>query len=234
MVGAPHSAAAEQYRGFVPHVLEAESCGLILVTSAQPGDGKTLTCANLACTLATDVGRRSLVIDADLRRGTQHRLMGINREPGLSDILQGEAELGQCARNVLPNLSLLPAGSSVRNPLGLLTDEAFIKLCAQARENYEVVLIDSPPILPVIDAKIIRRMADMVVFVVQAGVSPSGGVLRSLHELKDVAGVVFNRVSAGSFRRYYYYDAYSHYGYTDSATPEEVGGRNSKNIHPPE
>ncbi len=225
--GAPNSAAAEQYRGFVPHFLEKESCRVILVTSAQPGDGKSLTCLNLACTLATDLGRRVLVIDADMRRASLHRLANVSREPGLSDVLQGEVELNACARGVLHNLSLLPAGNPIENPLALLTDEAFFKLCEQACENYEVILIDSPPILPVIDAKILRRMADMVVFVVRAATTPSGGVTRSLRELRDVAGVVFNRVSAGSFKRYYYYDAYSHYEYADP-DPPSAGERASK------
>jgi polysaccharide chain length determinant protein (PEP-CTERM system associated) len=211
--GAPNSAAAEQYRGFAPHFLEKESCRVILVTSAQPGDGKSVTCANLACTLASDIGRSVLLIDADMRRASQHRLMHSPREPGLTEVLKGEIDLSQCARNVLPNLSVLPAGGPTDNPLALLTDESFLKLCERAAENFEVVMIDSPPILPVIDAKILRRMSDMVIFVVRAGVSPTDGVLRSMRELKGVAGVVFNRVSPSAFRRYYYYDAYSHYDY---------------------
>jgi capsular exopolysaccharide synthesis family protein len=211
---APESAAAEQYRGFLPHLLESESSRIVLVTSAQPGDGKSLTCANLACVVARDLGRRVLLIDADMRRATQHQMMKAERKPGLSDILKGSVDLAVCAQNVLPNLHLLPAGGPASNPLALLNGEAFFKLVEQARENYEVVFIDSPPILPVIDAKILRRLADMVVFVVQAGSTPSGGVTRSLAELKGAAGVVFNRVSTGSFRRYYYYDAYSHYGYS--------------------
>jgi polysaccharide chain length determinant protein (PEP-CTERM system associated) len=228
--GAPNSAAAEQYRGFAPHFLEMESCRVILVTSAQPGDGKSVTCANLAWILASDLGRRVLLMDADLRRASQHRLLGVPRGPGLADVLRGEGDLSVCARPITSNLSLLPAGSSVPNPLALLTSEAFLKLCERASESYEVVMIDSPPILPVIDAKILRRMADMVVFVVRAGISPSAGVTRALRELREVAGLVFNRVSAGSFRRYYYYDAYSHYEYKDhdSAPRTEAGGLASK------
>ena len=97
-----------------------------------------------------------------------------------------------------------------------------MKLCERAAENYEVVMIDSPPILPVIDAKILRKLADMVIFVVRAGVSPSGGVVRSMRELSGVAGVVFNRVSATAFKRYYYYDAYSQYEYGDSMKPTDA------------
>ena len=207
---APQSTAAEQYRGFTPHFLARPNCRVILVTSAQPGDGKSITCTNLACTLASDLGRRVLLIDCDLRRATQHKIAGVGREPGVSEVLRGEADLRECIRTVTANLSLLPAGTTPDNPLALLTSEDFLKLCEQAAENYEVVVLDSPPILPVIDAKILHTLADMVVFVVRAGVSPSGAVIRCMDELRDVGGIVFNRVSQGGFQRYYYYDSYSY------------------------
>jgi capsular exopolysaccharide synthesis family protein len=218
---APESAPAEQYRGFLPVFLESAGCRVILVTSAARGDGKSLTCMNLALSLASDLGRRVLVIDGDLRRPSAHRLLRIRSKLGLSDILRGEAKLGECAVNAkLPNLSLVPAGRGVRNPLVLLTSSAFLELLATAKKSYEVILIDSPPLLPVVDTKILRRMADMVVFVVRADATPRDGVVRSLRDMRDVAGVIFNQVSPGSFRRYYYYDAYSRYAYGDPPAPE--------------
>ena len=81
-------------------------------------------------------------------------------------------------------------------------------------------MIDSPPLLPVVDTKILRRMADMVLFVVRADATPRDGVIRSLAGMRGVAGVVFNQVSPGSFRRYYYYDAYSRYAYGDPPAAE--------------
>ena len=120
----------------------------------------------------------------------------------------------------LPNLTLIPAGRAVRNPLVLLTSPAFLELLAEAKKRYDVILIDSPPLLPVVDTKILRRMADMVLFVVRADATPRDGVVRSLADMRDVAGVIFNQVSPGSFRRYYYYDAYSRYAYGDPPSPE--------------
>ena len=218
---APESAPAEQYRGFLPIFLEAAGCRVILVTSAQRGDGKSLTCMNLALSLASDLGRRVLVIDGDLRRPSAHKLLRIRTKLGLSDVLRGEAKLGECAVNAkLANLTLIPAGKVVRNPLVLLTSPAFLELLATAKKSYDVIMIDSPPLLPVVDTKILRRMADMVVFVVRADATPRDGVIRSLADMRDVAGVIFNQVSPGSFRRYYYYDAYSRYAYGDPPAPK--------------
>lgn len=213
---APESAPAEQYRGFLPIYLETAGCQVILVTSASRGDGKSLTCMNLALSLAADLGRRVLVIDGDLRRPSAHRLLRVRSKTGLSDILRGEAVLKDCVVDAkVPNVALIPAGRAVRNPLVLLTSPAFLALVEEAKKHYEVVLIDSPPLLPVVDTKILRRMADMVLFVVRADATPRDGVVRSLAGMRGVAGIVFNQVSPGSFRRYYYYDAYSRYAYGD-------------------
>ena len=216
---APDSSPAEQYRGFLPFVIEAKNCKVILVTSATRGDGKTLTCMNLAISLATDLDKRVLVIDSDMRKPTIHRLVRISRRYGLSDILQGKAELGGCAVNSkIPNLAVLPAGLAPRNPLTLLTSKRFLEVIDHAREKYDLVLIDSPPLLPVVDTRILRNIADMIVFVVRADATPPQAALRSLQSMRDVTGVVFNYVSRGSFRRYYYYDAYSRYAYGDAPT----------------
>jgi capsular exopolysaccharide synthesis family protein len=218
---APESAPAEQYRGFLPIFLESAGCRVILVTSAARGDGKSLTCMNLALSLASDLGRKVLVIDGDLRRPSAHRLLRVRTKLGLSDILRGEAKLSECAVNAkVHNLTLVPAGRSVRNPLLLLTSPGFLELLAEAKKSFDVIMIDSPPLLPVVDTKILRRMADMVVFVVRADATPRDGVVRSLGDMRDVAGVIFNQVSPGSFRRYYYYDAYSRYAYGDPPAAE--------------
>jgi len=213
---APESSPAEQYRGFLPTFLDAEDCKVILVTSAARGDGKTLTTMNLAVTLATDLNKRVLVIDGDLRRPNVHRIMRVDRRMGLSTVLRQEAVLSDCTVNSkIYNVTVLPAGGSVRNPLALLTDSKFLEVIEEARAKYDVVLIDSPPLLPVVDSKILRKMADMVLFVVRADSTPREAVVRSMKDMRDVAGVIFNQVSPGSFRRYYYYDAYSRYAYGD-------------------
>jgi succinoglycan biosynthesis transport protein ExoP len=219
---APESAPAQQYRNFLPFILAAENCKIILVTSAARGDGKSLTCMNLAISLATDLNKRVLVIDSDLRRPSAHRLVRIPRVSGLSDILTGRATIEDCAVNSkIPNLMVLPAGNLIGNPLALLTGKRFLELLAQVREQHDLIMIDSPPLLPVVDTRILRTIADMVLFVVRADGTPRKAAVRSLQEMKGAAGVVFNEVSPGSFRRHYYYDAYARYAYGDAPAGED-------------
>lgn len=219
---APDSAPAEQYRGFAPVLLEHPEVRVVLVTSAARGDGKSLTCMNLALTAARDLNRRVLVIDADLRRPTAHRLLRVKPRTGLSDVLEHSATLEDTALNSkVPNLTLLPAGHVPANPLALLTDPAFVELVEEAKREYDTVFIDSPPLLPVVDTRVLRTMADMVIFVVRADTTPREAVVRSMQDLKGVAGVVFNEVSPGSFRRYYYYDAYARYAYGEDEDRDE-------------
>jgi capsular exopolysaccharide synthesis family protein len=178
---------------------------------------------NLAISLATDLGKRVLVIDSDMRRPTAHKLLRVSRGLGLSTILEGDAKLEDCViDSVIPNLTVLPAGPLARNPLALIAGDEFLKLIDFARASYDVIVIDSPPLLPVVDTRILRKLADMIVFVVRADSTPPNAALLSLQNVRDVTGVVFNGVSSGSFRRYYYYDAYSRYAYGDA--PAEADG----------
>ena len=223
---APESAPAEQYRGFLPTFLEHEDCRVILVTSAARGDGKSLTCMNLALSLAGDLNKKILVMDGDLRRPKVHTMLRVNRRKGLSNILKREMQLVDCEiQTKIKNVTVLPSGPTVRNPLALLTDKAFLDVLDEARARYDVIMIDAPPLLPVVDSKIMRRMADMVLFVVRADATPREVVTRSLVEMRDVAGVIFNEVSAGSFKRYYHYDAYARYAYGDEVAGDETDPR---------
>lgn len=220
---APESAPAEQYRTFLPILMEDAERQVVLVTSAARGDGKSLSCMNLALTLACDLGRRVLLIDADMRRPTAHRLLKEKPAKGLVDVLRRHATFGECMiKTRVPNLTLLPAGRPTRNPLALITDAAFLELVEKARKDFDYVFIDSPPMLPVVDTRFLRKVADFVLFVVRADATPRDAVVRSMRELRSVGGLVFNQVSPGSFRRYYYYDAYARYSYGDSAASAEV------------
>lgn len=213
---APQSAPSEQYRSFIPVLLEHEERRVVLVTSAQRGDGKSLSCMNLALTVACDLGRRVLLIDGDLRRPTAHRLLRAKPQIGLTTVLEKRATFEEAVLETpIANLALLPAGRPAKNPLALLTSPTFLELIHEARSQYDTVFIDSPPLLPVVDTRFLRKLADLVLFVVRADATPREAALRSMRELRSVAGIVFNEVSAGSFRRYYYYDAYSRYAYGD-------------------
>lgn len=216
---APQSAPAEQYRSFIPVLLEHEERRVVLVTSAQRGDGKSLSCMNLALTVACDLGRRVLLIDGDLRRPTAHRLLRAKPQVGLTTVLEKRANFEEAVLETpIPNLSLLPAGRPAKNPLALLTSPTFLELIHEARSQYDAIFIDSPPLLPVVDTRFLRKLADLVLFVVRADATPREAAVRSMRELRSVAGIVFNEVSPGSFRRYYYYDAYSRYAYGDPSS----------------
>jgi capsular exopolysaccharide synthesis family protein len=176
---------------------------------------------NLALTFACDLDRHTLLIDGDLRRPTAHRLVRISRRQGLSNVLKNQLDLEEAAvRTTIPNLSVLPAGPSVKNPLALLTSDRFLEVLEEAKARYDVIFIDSPPLLPVVDTKLMKKLADLVLFVVRADSTPRDAVLRSMADMRDVAGVVFNQVSPGSFERFYYYDAYSRYAYGEPSADD--------------
>ena len=185
----------------------------MLVTSAAKGDGKSLTCANLAAVVATGLQREVLLIDADLRRPGAGRLLGIRGKQGLTEVLMGEVSLDDAiVATPIPGVSLLPSGRAAVDPTSLLASTEFADLISKARLAHTPIFIDSPPLLPVVDAQLVRRLAEMVVFVVRADVTPRKAVMRGIATLGDVAGIVFNDVRPGAYKRYYYEDSYSQYG----------------------
>lgn len=216
---APRSVPAEQYRQVVPVLRANRDCRVILVTSAGAGDGKTLTCANLAAAMARDLERWVLIMDCDLRRPNVNKVMRMHQSPGLSDLLESGGQLseGNVRETTIPNLWALPAGTPVSNPMQVLAGEKFEKLLEQARRDFDYVFIDSPPMLPVVDTRLLNSLSDLCVFVIRADKTPQGAVLRSLQELEKVAGVVFNGVRASNYRQYYYEDAYRSYYSADSS-----------------
>jgi capsular exopolysaccharide synthesis family protein len=152
-----------------------------------------------------DAQRRVLLIDADLRRPSTHRLLHARRSPGLSDVIhRADRSLESCAvATRIANLFLLASGSPVANPLQMLTSDGFLELIAQARRDFDAVFVDTPPLLPVVDARIVERVASSILFVVRADSTSRQSVLRSLRGIRGPVGVVFTGVSAYSYRRYY-------------------------------
>ncbi len=226
---APDSTAAEQYRSALPCLLESDECRVVLVTSAARGDGKSVTTANLAASAAIDLRWSTLLIDADLRRPMSHALFDVPIKRGLSDVLEGRSSLEESTlESSVPNLSLLPAGRARCNPLELLSSDKFLDLIREARGSYRAVFIDSPPLLPVVDTRLIKDMADLVLFIVRAGTTPREAVLRSLSQIREVGGVIFNDVDSLSYRRYYsYYPTEHPYAgsFRDEEEPPSVSGR---------
>jgi protein-tyrosine kinase len=195
---APQSLAAEQYRSLRTRIKRAENgraVRAIVVTSPNKGDGKSLTAANLALTMAQEFQQRVLLIDADLRRPSVHRLFGIPEGPGLADILKGAAELSQ-ALVELPehHLTLLPTGSTATHPAELLGSAMMRRVLDTLRTRFDRILIDMPPVIPLADLHIVAPMVDGVLMIVRAGVTPKPAIEGALSglDMTKVLGLVLN------------------------------------------
>ena len=215
---APEQGLSEAYRTLRSSVLLGwdESMRRILVTSSQPEEGKTSVSLNLACSLA-QLGRRVLVIDADMRRPNCNKQLGVSLEYGLTDYLQGLSELDQIiTKTPIAGLSLVPAGRSSSVASDLLYSPRLVSLLQEAGRRYEHVVVDSPPSLVLSDARTISRLVEGVILVV-SDKTERGSLLRTKQTFDDAGvhflGFVMNRVNLdnldyGYYRNYGYYYSY--------------------------
>lgn len=182
----------------------------LLVTSTRPGEGKTLVATNLAVAFARG-GRRVLLIDADMRRPDVHPRFNLPREPGLSDVVVGAVQVSTAQRHSgTRGLWVLPAGRIAPNPAELLCSDRFDALVAHAKEHFDIIVIDSPPVLAVADAPILASKCSAVVFVVGAEMTRRDAARTALEQLVPakarIVGAVLNRVDLK--RQAYYYSQY--------------------------
>jgi capsular exopolysaccharide synthesis family protein len=198
----PQSLAAEQYRSLRTRIKRAEhgrAVRAIVVTSPNKGDGKSLTAANLAITMAQEFQERVLVVDADLRRPSIHKLFGVPGGPGLSDVLMGATELSQ-ALVTLPDLhlALLAAGPSPSHPAELLGSASMRRVLDTLRTRFDRIIIDMPPASPLADLNILAPLVDGVLMIVRAGVTPKPDIERALSglDMARVLGLVLNEAGA--------------------------------------
>jgi succinoglycan biosynthesis transport protein ExoP len=214
----PRSVVAEAFRSLRTAVLFSAPGApprVILLTSAGVGEGKTFTSLNLATTLA-DSGSRVLLIDADLRRAGCHRAFGIVNERGLSSFLAGQVTLAEAIRVLdAPKLSFIPAGPTPPNPAELVGSSRMRDTLEQLRDEYDFVIIDSPPTLPVTDAVVLAREADGIVLVVKGHDTPRELVRRArdqlVHAGAHILGALVNNVDLGWGDLYYYNRYYGTY-----------------------
>ncbi|MGB9835398.1 MAG: GumC family protein [Candidatus Saccharicenans sp.] len=214
---APESALAEAYRSLrTALLLSGPQAHLkkIQVTSPLQGEGKSSTISNLAVSLA-QMGRRVLLIDADLRRPRQHRLFNVKNHDGLTNYLALDLPPDKLVKETMvPNLFLVNSGPIPPNPAELLSTEKMSQLLEEMSRRYDFLLIDTPPVLAVTDAQVVGKMVDGLVLVVQAERTPREA-LRQTRELLDLLkiktlGVVVNCFDLDS-RGYYYRRYYKHY-----------------------
>ena len=182
----------------------------VLVTSTAPGEGKSCISANLAISLA-QLGRRTLLVDADLRRPQQHVLFGLDLEPGLSNLLATEAEESAVVRETsIPGLSLVPAGKNPPNPTDLVASPRFARFLDSCRARFDWIVFDTTPVLPVADALVAAKVVGKVLFVVASGTTSRRAAADALGKLDEAeAGVLGTVLNKAALERHpYYYSRY--------------------------
>ncbi|PYX33968.1 MAG: hypothetical protein DMG80_03965 [Acidobacteria bacterium] len=226
----PQSQMAESYRALRTSLLLSSLGGppkVIMVTSARPQEGKTTTAINSAIVLAQK-GVRVLLVDADLRRPSVHKTLGMGPRSGLSNVLTGNATLEQAISPspILPNLFILTAGSPPPNPAELLASSNMKDVLDELREQFDHVVIDTPPTLSVTDAVVLSPRVDAIVLVIRSGQTTKQALRRARDILMQVnahvTGVLLNAVDLTSPDYYYYYEyqgKYSQYYQEDPPDP---------------
>lgn len=192
----------------------------ITLVSGGPGEGKSTTLNNLAVTCAKG-GYNVLIVDADLRRPSQHTFFTIENDQGLSEVLTGILKLDDAIQKTsVPNLSFLPSGNLPDDAAGILNSQSMIDLIARAREGYDLIFFDSPPILGVSDASILASEVDIAIMVVQYRRFPRAMLQRVKGAVENVGGhllgIVLNNVETRHDSAYQYYTQYYDY-YTPDA-----------------
>jgi tyrosine-protein kinase Etk/Wzc len=229
----PMSFTAESYRRLRTGLMRLKMekpLTTVLMSSSNPGEGKSTTLANLATSLA-ETGQKTLLIDTDFRRPTLHTLFGLQRSPGFAELVEkGEDAVTAIHRDVVPGLDVITCGGAVKYPSRFFGDQRTIDAVASLRERYAWVLMDAPPMLVVNDAGVLAAMADGTILIVEAGTTRLEALDRSIAAVQDaggnVIGVVLNRFDPkAAYGSYYGSSRYGHYSgdhaYYHSTTEED-------------
>jgi capsular exopolysaccharide synthesis family protein len=214
----PQSLASEAFRVLRANLLFSPAdhpLRVVLVTSAAPDEGKTFTAVNLAVSLA-EIGKRVLLVDADMRKPRLHHLFHLDNDEGLSDILAGVCQPRPQITSRAKNLHVVPCGPVPSNPADLLASEAMATFLGEQRELYDFVVLDSPPVGVVSDALVLGRISDGAIMVVKGTKTPRRQVEKAVSALADleirILGVALNLIDM-TRDRYYYTHYYNYYGY---------------------
>ena len=232
----PASMAAEAVRALrtsIMHEMRMNNAKVLQVNSPDPRDGKTTMACNLAVSFA-QAGKRTVIVDTDLRRARMHKAFGSEREPGISDVVRGASELTDViSASGIENLSLLSAGRPTSKPAELLTSLKFEQMIEQLRDLYDVVIVDCPPLLAVTDPGVVAGLTDVSLLVMTLDKQTRQRAEAALQHLRsvraNVLGIVVNarnrKRNPGYMGKYYGGSYYSHkYSrqYRDAANiPEE-------------
>lgn len=199
------------------HTLRSRLCQIaaeqrlrrILLTSSVPQEGKTFVACNLAQSISRQENRKVLLIDANLRVPCLHKTLGTTKEPGLSDYLRGDLDLGGVMQiGPKTNLCLIPGGREISNPSELLHSEKMKTLLDQMAKVFDWIIVDSPPALPGPDASVLADMCDGALLVVRAGMTDFEVARKGAAEFQNqkLLGVVLNRVDKSESQLNHYHD----------------------------
>jgi succinoglycan biosynthesis transport protein ExoP len=194
----PGSIAADRYRYLRMRLRELSllaNLKTLLVTSPLPEDGKSTTAINLATALADHGRSRVLLIEADLYHSPLVSMLGLDPSPGLAECIESGLDLRSAIRKLHPlEWFLLPAGKPQGNPTELLHRDEFARILRQAASSFDWILIDSPPVLPLVDALVLRRHADGTLLIARAGHTPRAAIEQSLSLIgkEHVVGIALN------------------------------------------
>lgn len=235
-------AIAEEYRklksSIVQLVIKDPAKNFFLISSSIGGEGKSMTALNLSMSLAQEHGKRVLLIDADLRKPSIAKYLGIAPKVGLTEYLKDSVALdGLFIETGLGGLTCLPAGTSVGNPVEMFSSQKMRDLVIEVKERFSdgYIIIDSSPVLPFAEPRILATLVDSVIYVIKEGSTSMKDIEEGLKSLygAEVAGIVYNKATtaslAGGYHYYYYnydYKRRGGYGYGNihSNEPEKKPG----------
>ena len=207
----PKSITAESYRSLRTNIQYSsidKQVKTLVVTSSNAGEGKSTVAGNLAYTFFQN-GKRVLIIDCDLRKPSLHRKFNVSNEEGLTDVLVGTSKLNNGMKKVDDNLYLLTTGTLPPNPAEIIGSNTMENFLEQCKINFDYIILDTPPILPVTDSKLLAIKADATVVVVRSEVSKSKHVSQAFKELEkvnaNIIGTILNDVEMYSEKLYYDY-----------------------------
>ena len=216
----PRSPVSEAYRSLRTSMLFTspdKKVKSILVSSAGPGEGKTTTVANLAITYA-NLGKKTLLVDTDLRRPVIHKVLDLKKEPGITDYLSGSvSDFSSIIQETeIENLCAVPSGIIPPNPSELLGSSKMLDLIKSLENEWDMILFDSPPLVAVTDATMVSKEIDRIIMVVKVGQTDKKAFDHTITSLRNVnapiGGVILNAVThKNSYGSYYYYYQYYHY-----------------------
>jgi receptor protein-tyrosine kinase len=225
----PQEAPSEEFRSLrtrLNHLQTLQPIHTVVVTSPSPAEGKSFAAANLAISESHLAGNPTLLMDFDFRRPVLHNLFQIERAPGATDFLLGNAPLAACMKRIAgTSLFIMPAGTSVKNPLELLSLREVKGLFEDLPKWFNWVILDSPPLLFSADANLLGTLTDGTILVVRIGATTIDMVQRAMQSLceNNVLGIIVNGARAGElYSKYTYY--YSKYGHETKPEPEAEPG----------